>query len=72
MKKRQSIVLIEVLTMIAILSIITIGSATKVGDIFDKPKDLAVQRSLKIYEDAAVVLTASSKDFTESNINKQV
>ena len=71
-KKRTAFTILEVLTMIAILAMITTTSYVKVGNILDKPKDLEITRDLKQYEDVATSLTAQGSDFTVDNINNTI
>ena len=69
-KRRRAFTLIEVLAVIAILAATTVSGASKIGDVFDRPKDLEVQRDFKLYQDAAIVLQPTGKDFTVDNLNK--
>ena len=67
--KKRSFTLIEVIMVIVILSTITINTAPKVVDVFNRPKDLEITRDLQRYGDVAQVLVAQGKDFTEDNLN---
>ena len=69
-KRRGTFTLIEVLVVIAILAATTVTGVSKIGDVFDKPRDLEVQRDFKLYQDAAIVLHPTGKDFTVDNLNK--
>ena len=70
--KRIGFGILEILAAILIMSSITVSSVPKIGDVFDKPKDVEVLRDLKQYEDAAILLMPTGADFTEENINKSV
>lgn len=69
-KRRRAFTLIEVLVVIAILAATTVTGVSKIGNVFDKPRDLEVQRDFKLYQDAAIVLQPTRKDFTVDNLNK--
>ena len=70
--KRIGFGILEILAVILIMSSITVSSVPKIGEVFDKPKDVEVLRDLKQYEDAAVLLMPTGAEFTEENINKSV
>ena len=71
-KRSGAFTLIEVLVVIAILAVTTVSSVPRIGDVFDKPKDVEVLRDLKQYKDAAALLMPTGADFSEENINKSV
>ena len=70
--KRTGFGMLEILAAILIMSSITVSSVPRIGEVFDKPKDVEVLRDLKQYEDAAVLLMPTGADFSEENINKSV
>ena len=70
--RRKTFTLIEVLVVIVMMATMTVVTIPKITGAFDKPNDLEVTRDLKKYEDAAQVLVAKGKNFTEQNLNKEL
>ena len=58
--------------MIALLSIITATNVSKIGNIFDRPTDLEVERNFAKYQEAAISLLPTGKSVNEENLNENL